>query len=228
MPGWGILAAAVLMVGLGAVALSGLSRNPVPAEAGQYTPRPAPTVEAPAERTRIAVVGDSNTAVNSPDLAAGDIGDASWVRVLLRSGFSFAGGWAVGGTPSATQANALAPVSDADVLLIMTGTNDLGTGVPWDETVSNIDAMHEKVPAGRVVLLAIAPRDEETDPSSVEFNGLLEQLADDRGWEFFDGMVSIRAVDGGFVDGASNDGVHLNRASQADLGRAIADYLTAG
>jgi len=225
---WGI-GAVLGVLGVFAIVLSiaafqnARSAQPV----ADYTP-PAFTQRTPAPGPeRFVVVGDSNTAVNSPDLAAGRIGDASWVSVLTSSGYQFAGGWAVGGTPSGTQAEGLAPVEGADLLLIMTGTNDLGQGVPFADTITHIDAMVAKAPAGRVVLLAIPPRDVETSPSSVEFNAALQQLASERGWEFFDGLGFLRDPAGGFVDGTSSDGIHLTREAQLQYGQIVADHLAA-
>lgn len=229
MPAWAIVASVAVIAVLGVVALSGLASNDAPATAGQSTPRPLPPISATREpaaaKVPIAVVGDSNTEVNSDDFAAGKIGDASWVRVLLSNGYSFAGGWADGGTTSATQAENLTPVTGADTLLIMTGTNDLGFGIGFDDTTANIDTMVEKVPAKRVVLLAVAPRDEETSPSSVEYNASLAALADARGWDFFDGMGFLRASDGGFAEATTGDGVHLNRDAQKQFGESVLAYL---
>lgn len=226
-PMW-FLALAVLAIAVfGAIGVNSmLSQSPAEARPQQ----PVPTFTYGSDATvipTIAVVGDSNTEVDSPDFASGNIGTGSWVYQLTSTGkFKFNGGWADGGTTSTTQAESLAPVPQSDILLIMTGTNDLGQGVPFDQTTANIDAMVAKAPASKVVLLAIPPRDDETSPTSVEYNSALAGLAASRGWEFFDGLAFLRAPEGGFVDGATSDGVHLTRDSYIQYGQAVLDHLT--
>lgn len=173
----------------------------------------------------IAVVGDSNTEMDSSDFAAGRIGEDSWVSTVLAAGHEFAGGWAVAGSTSVDQAAGLEEVEGAQVLLVMTGTNDLAQGVPLEETAASLEAIVEEAPADRVVLLAIPPRDKETTPTSGEFNQALEDLAESRGWEYFDALAFLRSPEGGFVQGMTEDGVHLTPEAQQRFGETVADYL---
>lgn len=226
MPVWGIVASVVLMIGLGTFALVASSQQ-VQAD---YTAKPRPAVtftpKQTAPPTRVAIVGDSNTEADSPDFVAGQIGAGSWVSPFLaESGAVFAGGWADGGTTSTTQAQNLAP-AEADVLLIMTGTNDVGQRVPFETTVANIDAMVAKVPAGHVVLLAVPPRDVELDPTTEEFNAQLAALAAERGWQFHDGLAFLRSPEGGFVEGTTDDGIHLTWEAQQEYGRGLAALVS--
>ncbi|MBO0594594.1 SGNH/GDSL hydrolase family protein [Nesterenkonia sp. E16_7] len=177
------------------------------------------------EPQALAVVGDSNTEMDSPDFAAGQIGEDSWVSTVLAAGHRFAGGWAVAGSTSVDQAAGLEAVQDAEVLLVMTGTNDLAQGVPFEQTAPSLEEIVAEAPAERVVLLAIPPRDEETTPSSTEFNVSLQNLAEDQGWEYFDGLEFLRGPEGGFVEGTTDDGVHLTPEAQDEFGETVADYL---
>ncbi|WP_084479486.1 SGNH/GDSL hydrolase family protein [Nesterenkonia sp. AN1] len=186
------------------------------------TAEPGP--DAP-EPQALAVVGDSNTEMDSPDFAAGQIGEDSWVATVLAAGHRFAGGWAVAGSTSVDQAAGLEAVEGAQVLLVMTGTNDLAQGVPFDQAAPSLEAIVAEAPAERVVLLAIPPRDEETTPSSTEFNQSLQDLAENRGWEYFDGLEFLRSPEGGFAEGTTNDGVHLTPEAQEQFGETVADYL---
>ncbi|MCH8559420.1 SGNH/GDSL hydrolase family protein [Nesterenkonia sp. DZ6] len=179
-----------------------------------------------AEPQSIVVVGDSNTEMDSPDFAAGEIGDDSWVSTVLAAGHRFAGGWAVAGSTSVQQAEGLDDVEGADVLLVMTGTNDLARGVPFEQTAPSLDAIVAKAPADHVVVLAIPPRDRETTPTSREFNRTLKDLAEDRGWEYFDALEFLRSPDGGFVEGMTNDGLHLTPEAQDQFGETVVDYLS--
>ncbi|MEV7827713.1 SGNH/GDSL hydrolase family protein [Microbacterium enclense] len=225
MPVWGLIAAALVIVGCGVYTSANL---PAPASAdAQPSAQSSFTFAPPSEEVKraISVIGDSNTEVDSDDFARGRIGEASWVSQLLRDGFELRGGWADGGTTSGTQADNLGVLERADLTLIMTGTNDLSQGVPFENTAANIDRIVEKAPADKVVLLAVPPRDSETDPSSDEYNSNLRRLAQDRGFEYFDGLTFLRSPDGGFVDGMSEDGVHLNREAQARYGVVVREYL---
>lgn len=227
MPIWGFIACAVFFLGCGVYLVTNM---PAPASAGApVTPYPSFTAPLPTQDASrsISVVGDSNTEVNSDDFSAGRIGDASWVSQLVGDGYTFRGGWADGGTTSGTQADNLTQLERADITIIMTSTNDLGQSVSFDVTAGNIDRIVAKAPADRVVLLAIPPRDDETDPTSEEQNVYLQQLAQDRGWEFFDGLTFLRSPDGGFVDGTTEDGVHLTREAQARYGQIIREHLIA-
>lgn len=176
---------------------------------------------------RIAVVGDSNTEGDSPNFAAGEIGSGSWVgRLLSLEGFAFAGGWADGGTTSATQAANLTqlPAASVDTLLVMTGTNDVAQRQAWSVTQQSIETIVSKAGASRVVLLAIPPSD--VDPTdSRAHNERLSALAAERGWDYFDGLGFLRTSDNRYVDGATADGVHLTFEAQQEFGDAVAAFL---
>lgn len=221
------LIAAVLVVGV--LVVAALVR-PTSTPMGDESAAPAPTealtqpVPEP-DAEDVVVVGDSNTVADSPDFNEGQIGDESWVSALLDDQYQFAGGWARGGSTSIQQAEGVSVVEGAEVLLVMTGTNDLSQGVPFDQTAASLDEIAEKAAAERVVLLAIPPRDEETTPSSVEFNQDLQALAEDRGWDYFDGLEFLRSSDGGFVEATTTDGVHLTPDAQQQFGETVAEYL---
>lgn len=178
-----------------------------------------------AEYGGVAVVGDSHTEMDSLNFAAGRIGDRSWVSTLLSEGYRFAGGWAVAGATSTLQAESFRGVRGADALIVLTGTNDLVQGVPFDLTASSLEAIVAKAPADRIIVLAIPPLDQEVMPTSSEFNRSLRDLAAGRGWEYFDGFDFLRDPDGGFVEGMTYDGIHLTPGAQERFGEAVAEYL---
>jgi len=178
-----------------------------------------------AEDGGIVVVGDSHTQMNSTNFGAGQIGDGSWVSTLIAEGYRFAGGWAVSGATTVLQANSFEGVERAETLLMLTGTNDLAQGVPFEETASSLDAIVAKAPTERVVVLAIPPLDREFTPTTSRYNESLQELAEDRGWEYFDGFGFLRSPDGGFVEGMTYDGIHLTPEAQTQFGQAVADYL---
>ncbi|WP_218220114.1 SGNH/GDSL hydrolase family protein [Nesterenkonia sp. Act20] len=178
-----------------------------------------------AEHGGVAVVGDSHTEMDSLNFAAGRIGDQSWVSTLISEGYRFAGGWAVAGATSTLQAESFRGVMGADVMIVMTGTNDLVQGVPFDQTASSLEAIVAKAPADRVLVLAIPPLEQEVMPTSGVFNESLRELAEDRGWEYFDGFEFLRSPDGGFVEGMTYDGIHLTPEAQERFGAAVVEYL---
>lgn len=223
MPVWGIIASAVFLAGVGVFAVTNLpdstSASVQSGIAGGSAPSPAQ------EPLTISVVGDSNTEANSDDFSAGRIGSASWVAQVVGNGATFRGGWADGGTTSITQSQNLSQLERANALLILTGTNDLAQGVSFDQTRTAIDTMVAKAPADRVVLLAIPPRDEEYRRTTTEFNADLQKLAEERGWDFYDGLGFVRDTNGGFAQGTTVDGTHLTGDAQRTFGQEVLRFL---
>lgn len=218
------------LVTASAVGVAALTNRPAPTAAAPYTYSPAatpsPTPTETPQALRVAAVGDSHTESNSADFAAGKIGTASWLSVVLSDDAQFVGGWADGGTTSTTQRqNLKAPSAPADVFFVMTGTNDLAQGVDFETTEENISSMVGTVAAPRVVLLAIPPRDTETNPTTSEYNADLRALAERKGWEFFDGLEFARADGGGYVNGLTSDGVHMTFDAQQQFGRNVDSFL---
>ncbi|WP_210480557.1 GDSL-type esterase/lipase family protein [Naasia sp. SYSU D00948] len=183
---------------------------------------PGPTSAVPGRSTagevRVAIVGDSITDVQSPDFSAGRIDPESWASEVLDEGRVFAGGYAVWGATTEQMAAAVQPL-DADVLIVLAGTNDMALGVPFAETAANLEAIAETVGAPRVVLSAIPPID-WTPGASDDFNAQLERLARDEGWEWVDPMGRIESG-GEFREGMSDDGVHPSARASRLIGEAI-------
>jgi len=179
----------------------------------------------------VVVVGDSNTEADSRDFGAGRIGESSWVHWLLAEpGLEFAGGWALAGSTSADQAIAVSAMPDFDApdeLLVMTGTNDLTVSLEFEVAERSLDLIVDKVGASHVTILAIPPRDDVLAVAAIEFNARLAALAADRGWGFFDGFAEVRLPSGGFVAGATTDGIHLARDVAERFGADVARQLRA-
>ncbi|MFF2493494.1 SGNH/GDSL hydrolase family protein [Agromyces sp. NPDC058064] len=193
-----------------------------PAETSPSTDATAPS----AATTSFAVVGDSITDANSPDLAGGELGSESWVTSAVEAGLDFAGGWAEWGATTAFMADSVSAY-DADVLVVLAGTNDLAFGVPFDASAANLDRIVERVGIADVVVSSIPPAD-AFPAAAVEYNERLGALADDRGWRFVDASADLRTVDGRFADGMSYDGLHPSEQGARALGEAIAAELLAG
>jgi lysophospholipase L1-like esterase len=172
----------------------------------------------PPEPIRVAAVGDSITAGNSPDFAAGQIGDGSWLSYVLGNGVVFGGGWASAGARTPAMLSNVAP-ADVDVLVVLAGTNDITSGANFDIVAENISAIVSTVGAPRVIISAIPPYDLTPD-RPVEFNTKLREFAAASGWEWVDPMGGIRNGTM-YAAGMSPDGIHPNPRAAASIGAAI-------
>ena len=146
-----------------------------------------------------AAVGDSITDADSPDFATGNFGAASWATYVVDDGFTFAGGWAEWGATTAMMADSVGPI-EADVLVVLAGTNDVAFGIPFDESAANLDRIVDAVGIEDVVIVSIPPVD--AFPNGVKsYNVRLDDLAGDRGWQFVDASEGLRTADGRYRDG---------------------------
>jgi lysophospholipase L1-like esterase len=186
----------------------------------------SPEASAVAVLGTFAAVGDSITDADSPDFAAGDLGDASWTRYVVDDGFAFAGGWAEWGATTAMMAESVGPV-DADVLVVLAGTNDVAFGIPFEDSAANLDRIVEVVGIDDVVVVSIPPMD--ALPAGAEaYNDRLHELATDQGWRWVEASAGLRTADGRFADGMSLDGLHPSVEGARVLGEAIASALREG
>jgi lysophospholipase L1-like esterase len=214
----GLCVIAVISFGLAAAALF------APQPAATFVRPPSSSTPAPTDTSnpvRVAAVGDSVTEGNSNDFSEGDIGDLSWVH-WLGDGYTFAGGWADSGAPTSSMADSVTAY-DADVLVIVAGTNDAGNGVPFEETTTNLDTIVDKSGIDEVVVTSIPPHDDLPGVSE-EFNDELRQLAADRGWVFADAYPKIAAA-GRYLDGFTADGVHPTVPASQKIAEAIREAL---
>lgn len=213
---FGLVAAAAALTGL---ALSGCSPAPVaepqePPRIVATAPAAAPEPELPA--ITLAPVGDSITACHAD-------APANWTDVLQAGPVlvDCTDGWAAGGTKLAEQAAGIG-ATRADVLVVMGGTNDMGSprwATPLGERLASLDLIVVKSGAPRVLILACAPRSREGalagDPAWVnEWNAAAAALAAERGWDFIDPWSDVRSPDGAWIDPAYTfDGVHPTLAA---------------
>ena len=173
----------------------------------------------------LAVVGDSISEADSRDFSAGLLGRASWVSHAVGDGIRFAGGWAVSGALTSQMARGAQPV-EADVLVMLAGTNDVYRGLPFATCAVNLRSIAETVGAGRVVVSTIPPIDFE--PALVTaYNQQLQDFAAASGWEFVDAMAGIRRGEQ-FAEGMSMDGVHPTVLAAETIGAAVRAYLLGG
>lgn len=174
------------------------------------------------------VAGDSITAAGSHTVAAGQVGEASWVNYVNTPGapatLAWTGGWALGGAQSGDMAAALHH-GRADALVILAGTNDLAHGTSHARIAENLLKITRIVQAPMVLLSSVPPRDDAV-AETLSYNGFLQTLAAERGWAFVDAAAGLRSDANTFAPGLSDDGVHPNVKGARILGAAIGQALT--
>lgn len=206
------------------VGLLGLTGGP---RADEPVPQ-AFALPAGASQGTFMVAGDSITAAGSRTVAAGQVGEASWINYVNTPGttapLAWTGGWALGGAQSGDMAAALRPGS-ADALVILAGTNDLAHGTGHTQIAENLARIARIVRAPVVLLSSIPPRDDAV-AATLDYNDFLRTLAGERGWMYVDASAGLRSDANTFVEGLSDDGVHPNVAGARILGAAIGQALT--
>ncbi len=177
-----------------------------------------------------AVAGDSLTAWDDqtfpePD---GDLDPITWTHWVIADGLELAGGYARGYASAQDIADNMVAV-DADVLVVMVGTNDTGvTGT--EDVLASIDDIVETAGA-RAVLISAIPPDDGFASEALLFNLALVEFAAERDWMFVDPWAAMR-VDGVWDEGLSGDGIHPTadaaKEAAAVLTQAIRDLGGAG
>ncbi|WP_166521186.1 SGNH/GDSL hydrolase family protein [Modestobacter roseus] len=192
------------------------------------SPAAPSTVSAPeagAAGLEVAVVGDSITAGVAPGDDAESPGGQSWLTGADLPPLELGAGWAVPGASTGEMRDGVRRL-DADVLVVMGGTNDLQRDVPWADTRDNIRAIVSTASVDRVVLAAIPPLDVLPD-EVVVFNDRLRELAELEGWEFVDPWTDV-ALEGVYRPGATSDGVHPTQQVAFAVGRELHEALVHG
>jgi lysophospholipase L1-like esterase len=172
-------------------------------------------------------VGDSITEADSDDFDQGDIGPESWATYADGDGVQLVGGWAHAG---ATTADMLSGVLDGaasgaiwaqpNVLVLMGGSNDVDAGVAIPTILENLSRIARVVRADRVTLSAIPPEAAAQDTVD-QVNARLPALAEREGWQFVDPLVDVRAADGSWLPGMSDDGVHPTQRAAKLIGERL-------
>lgn len=197
----------------GPAGTAGPAASPTTSDTG-----PGPT-EGAAE-VSFAVVGDSITEADSPDIDAAEPGAGSWAFHAADERAVFVGGWARSGATTAQMADNVAELR-ADCLVILAGTNDIAQGVPFDISADHLRSIVSTAGLGTVIVSAIPPFD--PDPrAAVTYNRELSALAAAEGWIFTDPMAGVRAGDR-FRPSLSGDGVHPTQEGA----RLIGEHLRA-
>lgn len=180
------------------------------------SPTPAPLPGA----IELAAIGDSITEADSPNFASGELGDESWVTHAVTEHLSFVGGWARWGATTDMMADEVEPI-EADVLVILAGTND--GGLDSSNTATNVREIVDTAGVGRVIISAIPPLD-WSPSTATSTNRNLRALADREGWEWVDAPAGLREG-GSFKPGMASDGVHPTAEGAAVIGHAVREAV---
>ena len=170
-------------------------------------------------------MGDSNTTGFRGTLEAGVEARAAWVALLPPERFEWVGGWAQDGATTTVMAENAPLIENADVVVIMGGTNDLAYGLSFESSAAALDQIAGRAGPALVVVAGIAPFDIRP-AAAVTFNDHLGQLASDRGWLFIDPWRTLRADDGTWVAPHRTDGVHTSPAGYSEAAAEIARQLS--
>lgn len=163
-----------------------------------------------------AVAGDSLTAWDNQSFPhpEGEFSTVTWTHWAMSPDVELVGGYAREDAMAAEIAEKVIPV-EADVLVVMVGTNDAGV-TPVAELLTQIEQIVATAGVETVLISTIPPVD-----GAAEFNEQLEQLAEDEGWGFVDPWSALRRDDGEWLDGSTNDGVHPDPDSAKIVGAAL-------
>lgn len=181
------------------------TRTPAPAPAvPTATPKPTGTPKPTPSTISVTYAGDSLTAM-----------DGSWMRQLNDKTLTNIGGTAIGG---ATVPRILTNVSarDADVLVVMAGTNDIRYARSSTTITQNIGKVVHKVGARHVVIAAIAPSNVtkygkkhiDRRKQGEILNRDLQNYALTNGYLFVDPWAADRQLNGGWPSNRTIDGTH--------------------
>ncbi|QCR20086.1 SGNH/GDSL hydrolase family protein [Agrococcus sp. SGAir0287] len=209
-----IHAAALAVVGAGLVACSQTPSTTAPGAS-----------EGATDVVRMAVVGDSITDADSPDLASGALGAQSWVSYAVGDGVAFAGGWAQWGARTAQMADGVAGPLDADVLVILAGTNDAYSDDLAADVGAQLERIVDRADVEAVVVSSIPPIDAAPDRATA-VNAFLEPFVAEHGWTWVDASAGLRDGEG-FAPTMSDDGVHPTADGARILGHAIREAVLA-
>ncbi|WP_293699381.1 SGNH/GDSL hydrolase family protein [uncultured Agrococcus sp.] len=177
-----------------------------------------PATDAAVDVIRMAAVGDSITAGDSPDLAGGVPGLESWVHYAIGPDVELVGGWAEPGASISQMAEAVTVPFEADVLVILAGTND-AEWISREEIDSGLRSIVDRAGVETIVLSSVPPNDLAIE-NTLQLNESLEITARQNGWTWVDSSAGLREGER-FAEGMTYDGVHPTQDGARVIGEAI-------
>lgn len=183
------------------------------------SPPLVPKADARANVT-FAAVGDTVTDWKSrKSLAA-----TSWVTYADTGNVELVGGWAKEGVGTERISLAAKP-TDADVAVILTGTNDLMFPFVYDNVELSLQKTVDKLGTDKVLLSSVPPVDAEP-AKTAKFNAWLARVAYRHDWAFVDAGSAVRSGRCKYRKGMTTDGVRPTPEGARLIGEAIHSALT--
>nr|WP_269453869.1 SGNH/GDSL hydrolase family protein [Pseudoclavibacter sp. 13-3] len=177
---------------------------------------------APSDTVHLAVVGDSLSVGIVGQLTGTNVSGA-WHDTVDLGALQFLGGWSKVGATTADMARSAKPVSGADALLIMAGTNDIAAKTDFDDSTAALGRIIDAVHVDRVSAAMIPPWN-SAPQAALDYNDRLRAIAADRGWSVVDPWRSARDDRGEWVRQYRGDGTHPNQNGyQAGASQLIDD-----
>jgi lysophospholipase L1-like esterase len=172
---------------------------------------------------RVAIVGDSLTAGGARILPRDGLDQNTWMTYAQGDGIKWVGGWAMGGTTTQIEAAHVTPVKNVDVLVLMSGTNNVRLHIPFSQAVTYYDQIVKTIRPKHVIIGAIPPYNR--DPrGAAAYERQLKRYVLAKGWDFTDPWRFAR--DGEvYQAGVSNDGTHPTTAGYKIVGREFRDAI---
>ncbi|RKR74623.1 SGNH/GDSL hydrolase family protein [Frondihabitans australicus] len=232
-----LLAAAALTVTLLAGCSTTTSAEPQAAGAGVHTADPAPaspdtssvqdqsTKGTPENPVRVAIVGDSLTAGGSRTIPQDGLDKDTWMTYAQGDGVKWVGGWAMGGTTTQIEAYHVTPVKDVDVLVLMSGTNNVRLGISLAKAKKYYDYIVKVIHPKHVIIGAIPPYNRDPDGGATYEKQLKAWvLTKKKSWTFYDPWGPLR--DGKYyVASLTADGIHPTAAGYRIVGHNFRDAI---
>lgn len=201
----------VVLVSTGLVGYGGWPHSPLAVHAAA----PRSGVGSP---VTIVTLGDSLTIADGAETSGEPTSSRSWVPAAVGHGVVWSAGFAHGGFTTAMILDDTHRYN-ADVLVILAGTNDTLQGVPFSQSALSLRAIVAKAGVARVIVAAIPPIDFAPHDAAL-YNVKLKTLAAKENWDYVDAAKGLRDRDH-YIDGLTVDGIHPTAEGAEIFGEAL-------
>jgi lysophospholipase L1-like esterase len=167
----------------------------------------------------IAVVGDRVTSWRPPDDR-----ETSWASYVIGDGVRLSRSWVDRDARARDLADEV-DRSDADVLVVLVGTNDLTLGAAPDDIELGLTRIAAAAGVDDVLVSSIPPIDHLAQKTA-DYNVLLSRIAYRHGWSFVDAGASVVRPDCTYRHDLTTDGIRPSAEGARTIGEAIRAVLT--
>jgi lysophospholipase L1-like esterase len=158
----------------------------------------------------------------------GDSHSVALSKALPAEGLTMASGYVHGGwTAPMLLTKAVKAPQGVRTLVLVAGTNDRRYNLQVWQTRKAFDQIVAKAGVPNVILVALPPKNDSAASTIVTWNTAYQKIAAVRGWTYVDPWSQWRNSRGGWVAGATTDGVHGTTAVYASAAHILADAIRA-